>query len=81
MLGLAEADSTAEEGRGIHLMRALVDKVEFTSRPQTGTVVHLEKALRWSDGAVGLTLSEGRPPTTDGPWSKDEQLSDAPEPR
>ncbi len=80
-LGLQEADSGAEQGRGIQLMRALVDKVEFTSRPQTGTVVHLEKALRWADGAVGRTLSEGRPPTTDGPWSNDEQLSDAPEPR
>jgi serine/threonine-protein kinase RsbW len=79
MLGLTEADHTAEEGRGIQLMRALVDTVEFTSRPQTGTVVHLEKALRWTDGAVGLTLSEGRP-TTEGPWSKDEQLRDAPQP-
>ena len=30
--GLALADGQAEEGRGIHLMRALVDTVTFTSR-------------------------------------------------
>jgi serine/threonine-protein kinase RsbW len=79
LFGLVEADTGAEEGRGIQLMRALVDTVEFTNRPQTGTVVHLEKALRWADGAVGRTLSEGRPPTTQGPWSTGERLPDAPE--
>ena len=43
--GLADAEPRAEDGRGIQLMRALVDKVTFTSRPQVGTVVHLEKQL------------------------------------
>ena len=32
--------------------QALVDEVVFTSRPTTGTVVHLEKALEWDDGAM-----------------------------
>lgn len=43
--GDAEAQGTAEGGRGIHLMRALVDKVQFVSKPLDGTVVHLEKTL------------------------------------
>ncbi len=81
LLGLADADAGAEMGRGIQLMRALVDRVEFTSRPQTGTVVHLEKALRWGEGSAGRVLTEGRPATTHGPWSQEEQSADAPEPR
>ena len=79
-LGVVEADTSAEEGRGIQLMRALVDKVEFTSRPQSGTVVHLEKALVWANAAPGRLLSESGPPTSGGPWSNDETLDDAPEP-
>ncbi|MCW2607135.1 MAG: putative serine/threonine kinase anti-sigma factor [Frankiales bacterium] len=79
--GLADAADAAEEGRGIQLIRALVDKVEFTSRPQTGTVVHLEKALEWNDGAPGRTLAEAMPEERHGPWSDDEDLEDAPEPR
>jgi serine/threonine-protein kinase RsbW len=38
-------DASAEDGRGVQLMRALVDRVLFTSRPAVGTVVHLEKTL------------------------------------
>jgi serine/threonine-protein kinase RsbW len=78
--GLAEADPSAEDGRGIQLMRALVDKVTFTSRPQVGTVVHLEKQLSWTDGAVIERLSEDAPPTRHGPWSEDERFEDKPEP-
>ena len=51
-------------------MRALVDKVEFTSRPQTGTVVHLEKAIVWDAAAPGRLLSDGQPKTIGGPWSE-----------
>ena len=50
-LGLADADANAEEGRGIQLMRALVDRVHFRSRPENGTVVHLEKTLRFQAGS------------------------------
>jgi len=78
--GLADAETEAEEGRGIQLMRALVDKVEFESRPQVGTVVHLEKRLEWYDGSVIKALTEGRSPIEHGPWSDDEHLEDAPEP-
>ena len=79
-LGLDDAHENAEGGRGIQLMRALVDKVEFDSRPQVGTVVHLEKRLRWHEDSVIKALTEGRKRTEHGPWSSDEQLEDAPEP-
>jgi serine/threonine-protein kinase RsbW len=35
----------AEGGRGIHLMRELVDRLQFVSKEGAGTMVHLEKAL------------------------------------
>ena len=78
--GLVDAEPHAEDGRGIQLMRALVDKVTFTSRPQVGTVVHLEKQLEWDDAAPIHRLTDGQPVTVHGPWSDDEHLEDAPEP-
>ena len=50
--GHQQADTGDEEGRGIHLMRALVDTVEFESLPSQGTVVHLEKKMVWAQGSV-----------------------------
>lgn len=44
MSGL-DPSATADRGRGVALMRALVDRVKFTSVPEDGTVVHLEKGL------------------------------------
>lgn len=41
-----------ERGRGLGLMQALVDKVDFTSRPEAGTIVTLEKALDYRDEAL-----------------------------
>jgi serine/threonine-protein kinase RsbW len=79
-MGLAEADPAAEDGRGIQLIRALVDKVTFTSRPQTGTVVHLEKQLAWDEGSLIQQLTEGQAETEHGPWSDDERFEDKPEP-
>ena len=38
----------AETGRGIRLMRALVDSVQFSSEPDDGTVVHLVKSLAFA---------------------------------
>jgi serine/threonine-protein kinase RsbW len=57
-LGHAEAEPSAEEGRGIQLIRALVDQVHFTSRPERGMVVHLEKELRYADGSTMQKLVE-----------------------
>ena len=48
----ALADPLAEDGRGIALMRALMDRLEFHERPAAGTVVRLEKALTWDEEAV-----------------------------
>lgn len=45
-------DPTEEGGRGILLMRALVDRVEFLSEPESGTIVHLTKSLVLSDDSV-----------------------------
>lgn len=47
------ADPSAERGRGVELMHALVDRVAFVSSPQAGTVVHLEKKLVFTDGGDG----------------------------
>jgi serine/threonine-protein kinase RsbW len=78
--GHAEVEAAAAHGRGIQLMRALVDKVTFTSRPASGTVVHLEKELEWHDDAAIKKLTEDQPVTRHGPWSQDEHREDAPEP-
>jgi serine/threonine-protein kinase RsbW len=60
-LGLAHADTSAEQGRGIELMRALVDQVKFISKPEAGTVVHLEKTLKFDEDSVAV---RGQPPST-----------------
>jgi len=39
------AGPSAEQGRGLALITALVDSVHFESRPQAGTIVHLVKDL------------------------------------
>ena len=43
------ATPDSESGRGIKIMRALVDDVTFDSRPDSGTVVYLEKRLSWRE--------------------------------
>ena len=48
-VGFSHADTSAEQGRGIEIMRALVDSVKFISKPEAGTVVHLEKTLEFDD--------------------------------
>ena len=50
--GREEALDGAENGRGIHLIRALVDNVKFISRPEDGTIVHLEKTLELAEGSI-----------------------------
>ena len=57
-LGHAEADPSAEEGRGIQLIRALVDRVHFKSRPETGMIVRLEKELVYDEGSPMSRLAE-----------------------
>lgn len=50
-LGHTDAEPSAEEGRGIQLIRALVDRVQFRSRPEKGMIVHLEKLLVYEEGS------------------------------
>ena len=57
-LGHAEAHPNAEEGRGIQLIRALVDRVQFRSRAESGTIVHLEKELQFISGSPLQQLVE-----------------------
>jgi serine/threonine-protein kinase RsbW len=47
-----DASTEAERGRGIALMKMLVDRVRFQSKPQAGSVVHLEKQLDYADGSL-----------------------------
>jgi serine/threonine-protein kinase RsbW len=47
-----EPDAEAESGRGIRIMRALVDDVSFDTAPERGTVVYLQKRLTWRDEAL-----------------------------
>src|SRR4051794_11405925 len=69
-LGHDHADEAAEEGRGIQLMRALVDTVTFTNVPTVGTVVHLEKKLEWTADSAIRRLTDDSPATEHGPWSE-----------
>lgn len=46
-----------EWGRGVVLMRLLVDRLAFESRPEDGTIVHLQKRLELEEGAVLTALS------------------------
>ena len=53
---------TAEQGRGTAIMQHVVDKITFTNRPEAGTIVHMEKALRWqTDDAIGRRLDAESP--------------------
>jgi len=37
--------ATAEEGRGLHLIRMLTDNVRLAHHPERGTIMHFEKKL------------------------------------
>lgn len=53
-LAVAMAGESDETGRGLALMKALVDDVRFESRPEAGTIVHLVKQLPLvADGPLG----------------------------
>lgn len=43
----ADVSQDSERGRGLALMRALVDNVAFHNEPQAGAVVHMVKTLRY----------------------------------
>ena len=41
-----------DSGRGIVLMRLMVDRIAFESRPEDGTIVHLQKRLELEENAL-----------------------------
>lgn len=43
------SDASAESGRGLDLIKALVDELKFESMPEEGMIVHLEKALEFDE--------------------------------
>ena len=51
-LQASDAPPDDERGRGLGLMQALVDRVDFTSRREAGTIVTLEKVLTYRDEAL-----------------------------
>lgn len=55
-LGEAMAGPSAEEGRGISLMHALMDQVRLVSEPESGTIVHLVKRLAFDDSVPARRL-------------------------
>ena len=47
--GTALPDPAAEHGRGLFLIRALVDHVQFRDNPRSGAVVSFDKTLKYCD--------------------------------
>lgn len=45
-----QEDDEAESGRGLSLMRALVDNLNFVNEPKIGAVVHMVKRLDYDNG-------------------------------
>ena len=47
---------TAEHGRGLKIIDAVVDNLQLTGDERHGMTVHFEKALEWLPGAPGRQL-------------------------
>jgi len=48
--------ATAEHGRGLKIINAVVDNLQLTPNERQGTTVHFEKKLDWLPGAPGAHL-------------------------
>jgi serine/threonine-protein kinase RsbW len=48
--------ATAEHGRGLKIINAVVDNLQLTGNTSQGTIVHFEKTLQWLPGAAGQYL-------------------------
>jgi serine/threonine-protein kinase RsbW len=48
--------ATAEHGRGLKIIDAVVDDLKLTGDGREGTTVHFEKILDWTPGAAGEHL-------------------------
>jgi serine/threonine-protein kinase RsbW len=47
---------TAEHGRGLKIINAVVDNLQLTGNERNGVTVHFEKKLDWLPGAAGQHL-------------------------
>ena len=47
---------TAEHGRGLKIINAVMDNLQLTGNGRQGTTVHFEKKLDWLPGAAGRHL-------------------------
>jgi serine/threonine-protein kinase RsbW len=54
--GRTETILDQDSGRGIVLMRLMVDRIAFESRPEDGTIVHLQKRLELEENALLAAL-------------------------
>ncbi|MFC4912382.1 ATP-binding protein [Actinomadura gamaensis] len=50
--GAIDPGALRESGRGLRIMRALVDDLSIESAPDRGTVVQMHKRLTWRDEAL-----------------------------
>ncbi|HLH58417.1 MAG TPA: ATP-binding protein [Streptosporangiaceae bacterium] len=51
--------ATAEHGRGLRIINAVVDDLRFSGDGGQGTTVHFEKVLDWMPDSVGEQLISG----------------------
>jgi serine/threonine-protein kinase RsbW len=57
---------TAEHGRGLKIISAVVDNLQLTGNERQGTTVRFEKTLHWLPGAAGLHLFDPNDPNDPG---------------
>lgn len=55
-LGADNVPETAEHGRGLKIIDAVVDNLQLTNNERQGTIVHFDKTLEWLPGAAGQHL-------------------------
>lgn len=48
----SQPDNDAERGRGVQLMRHLVDELRFVSTPDDGSTVTMRKSIDYADGSL-----------------------------
>jgi serine/threonine-protein kinase RsbW len=64
--------ATAESGRGLKIINAVVDNLQLTGSKSEGTIVHFEKTLEWLPGAAGQHLLSANGATKTRPGQTDD---------
>lgn len=64
-VGLHSSSYSAESGRGVFLMRSVVDELNFVSEPESGTVVRLVKHLVLKESSPLKRMAAGKPISAD----------------